>query len=132
MALRQFPEYLAFDDVLLKPGASSVLPTAVSTKTRLTRGIELSIPIVSAAMDTVTEAGMAIALAQAGGIGVVHKNMTPEAQADQVRQVKRFESGMVVNPVTISPEASLKDLKALMASRKISGIPVVEPDHHFA
>jgi IMP dehydrogenase len=125
MALRQFPEYLAFDDVLLKPAASSVLPAAVSTKTRLTRSIELSIPVVSAAMDTVTEAAMAIALAQAGGIGVVHKNMTPEAQADQVRQVKRFESGMVVNPITISPEATLGDLLAIKEKHKISGIPVV-------
>ncbi|MFN0192287.1 MAG: IMP dehydrogenase [Aestuariivirga sp.] len=125
MAFRQFPEYLAFDDVLLKPGASSVLPTAVSTRTKLTRGIALSIPIVSAAMDTVTEAGMAIALAQAGGLGVIHKNMTPEEQAAQVRQVKRFESGMVVNPITISPHATLGDLMAIKEKHKISGIPVV-------
>jgi IMP dehydrogenase len=126
MALRQFPEYLAFDDVLMKPGASSVLPTAVSTKTKLTRDIALSIPVMSAAMDTVTEAGMAIAMAQAGGLGVVHKNLEPSAQAEQVRQVKRFESGMVVNPITISPDATLGDLMAIKERHKISGIPVVD------
>ena len=104
---RTFPEYLAFDDVLMKPGASSVLPTEVSTRSRLTKTIELSIPVMSAAMDTVTEAPMAIAMAQAGGLGVIHKNLDPETQAEHVRQVKRFESGMVVNPITISPDATL-------------------------
>ncbi len=122
---REFPEYLAFDDVLMKPGASSVLPTEVSTRTRLTKTIELAIPVMSAAMDTVTEAPMAIAMAQAGGLGVIHKNLEPAAQADHVRQVKRFESGMVVNPITISPDATLGDLKAIKERHRISGIPVV-------
>jgi IMP dehydrogenase len=122
---QSFPEYLAFDDVLMKPGASSVLPTEVSTKSRLTKTIELSIPIMSAAMDTVTEAPMAIAMAQAGGLGVIHKNLDPETQADHVRQVKRFESGMVVNPITITADATLGDLMAIKARHKISGIPVV-------
>jgi IMP dehydrogenase len=121
-----FPEYLAFDDVLMKPGASSVLPTEVSTKTRLTRAIELSIPIMSAAMDTVTEAPMAIAMAQAGGLGVIHKNLDPEAQAEHVARVKRYESGMVVNPITIAPDATIGELLAIKEARKISGIPVVD------
>jgi IMP dehydrogenase len=121
-----FPEYLAFDDVLMKPGASSVLPTEVSTKTKLTRAIELSIPIMSAAMDTVSEAPMAIAMAQAGGIGVIHKNLDPATQAEHVARVKRYESGMVVNPITISPDATLGELMAVKQARKISGIPVVD------
>ena len=121
-----FPEYLTFDDVLLKPGASSVLPGEVDTKTRLTRDIVLNIPVISAAMDTVTEAPLAIAMAQAGGCGVVHRNMDAELQAEQVRQVKKFESGMVVNPVTVSPDATLADALALMDRYKISGIPVTE------
>jgi IMP dehydrogenase len=125
MALSAIPEYLTFDDVLLKPAASSVLPAQVSIKTRLTREIELSIPIIAAAMDTVTEARLAIAMAQAGGIGVIHKNLTPEMQAEQVRQVKRFESGMVVNPITIAPEATLADVMKLKERHRISGIPVV-------
>ena len=119
-------EYLTFDDVLMKPGPSSVLPTEVETSTRLTRTINLSIPIMSAAMDTVTEAPMAIAMAQAGGIGVIHKNLTPELQAEQVARVKRFESGMVVNPITIAPDATLGDLMALKQRHKVSGIPVVD------
>ncbi len=123
---REFPEYLTFDDVLMKPGASSVLPVDVSTKTQLTKAISLSIPIVSAAMDTVTEAPMAIAMAQAGGLGVIHKNLNPEQQADHVRQVKRFESGMVVNPITIAPDATIGDLMAIKQRHKISGIPVVD------
>ena len=122
-----FPEYLTFDDVLLKPGASSVLPGEVDTRTRLTREIELNIPVISAAMDTVTEAPLAIAMAQAGGCGVVHRNMEPEQQAEHVRQVKKFESGMVVNPVTISPNETLADALALMERYRISGIPVTEP-----
>ncbi len=121
-----FPEYLTFDDVLMKPGASTVLPTEVSTASRLTRSLNLSIPVISAAMDTVTEAPMAIAMAQAGGIGVIHKNLTPEQQAEQVARVKRFESGMVVNPITIAPEATLGDLMQLKARHKVSGIPVVD------
>ena len=123
---RIFPEYLAFDDVLMKPGASSVLPSDVSTRTQLTKSIALSIPVMAAAMDTVTEAGMAIAMAQAGGLGVIHKNLDIATQADHVRQVKRFESGMVVNPITISPDATLGDLLAIKERHKISGIPVVD------
>jgi IMP dehydrogenase len=119
-------EALTFDDVLLVPAASAVLPGEVDTRTRSTRAIELGIPLVSAAMDTVTEAPMAIALAQAGGIGVIHKNLTIEQQADQVRAVKKFESGMVVNPVTIRPEQTLADALALMDRHGISGIPVTE------
>src|SRR5882672_8096918 len=115
-----------FDDVLLTPAASSVLPTETSTRTRLTRTIELGIPMVSAAMDTVTESALAIALAQAGGMGVIHRNMTPDEQANEVRKVKRFESGMVINPITITPDAPLAAALRLMADFKISGIPVVE------
>ncbi|MCH8239029.1 MAG: IMP dehydrogenase [Proteobacteria bacterium] len=118
---------LTFDDVLLRPGASEVLPNEVDTTARLTRALSLNIPIVSAAMDTVTEAPLAIAMAQAGGIGVIHRNLTPEEQSSQVMQVKKFESGMVVNPVTIAPTSSLADALELMAGHKISGIPVVEP-----
>ena len=122
-------EALTFDDVLLVPGASEVLPTQVDTRTRLTKTVELGIPLVSAAMDTVTEAGLAIAMAQAGGMGVIHKNLDIEEQAEQVRRVKRFESGMVVNPVTIEPGATLADALALMGRHHISGVPVVEsPD----
>lgn len=120
-----FPEYLTFDDVLLKPAASSVLPAQVDTTSMLTREISLSLPIMSAAMDTVTEAPMAIAMAQAGGIGVLHRNLDVDVQADHVRQVKRFESGMVVNPITITPEATLADVLALKERHNISGIPVV-------
>ncbi len=122
----QIQEALTFDDVLLKPAASAVLPGQTDTRTRLTRTIELNIPLMSAAMDTVTEAGMAIAMAQAGGIGVIHKNLEAEAQANEVRKVKKFESGMVVNPVTIHPEQKLADALALMETHQISGIPVVE------
>ncbi len=119
-------EALTFDDVLLVPAASSVLPSDADTKTRLTRSIELGIPLVSAAMDTVTESGLAIAMAQAGGMGVIHKNLDIERQAEEVRQVKKFESGMVVNPVTIGPDQTLADALKLMADHRISGIPVVE------
>jgi IMP dehydrogenase len=128
MAPRAIPEYLTFDDVLMKPAASAVLPAQVSIATRLTRTVNLSIPIISAAMDTVTEARMAIAMAQSGGLGVIHKNLKPEEQAEQVRQVKRFESGMVVNPITIGPDATLKQVLQLKERHKISGIPVVEGD----
>jgi IMP dehydrogenase len=119
-------EALAFDDVLLVPAYSLVLPTSVTTGTRLTREIRLNIPLVSAAMDTVTEAAMAIAMAQQGGIGVIHKNFTIDEQAAQVRRVKKFESGMVVNPLTIHPDQTLADARALMAAHNISGFPVVE------
>ncbi len=117
---------LTFDDVLLVPAASAVLPSMADTSTRVTRGITLNIPILSSAMDTVTEADMAIVMAQAGGIGVLHRNLTIEQQANAVRQVKRFESGMVVNPVTMTPDQTLGDARALMAHHKISGFPVVE------
>jgi len=119
-------EALTFDDVLLQPGASDVLPSEVDVRSRITRAIPLNIPIVASAMDTVTEANMAIAMAQAGGLGVIHRNLEPEEQAEQVRRVKRFESGMVVNPVTIHPDASLGEALALMRAHNISGIPVVE------
>src|SRR5436190_4214028 len=119
-------EAFTFDDVLLKPGLSETLPSEADIRSRITRTISLNIPIIASAMDTVTEAHMAIAMAQAGGIGVLHRNLDPEAQAAQVRQVKKFESGMVVNPVTINPEATLADALALMQEHHISGIPVVE------
>jgi IMP dehydrogenase len=121
-------EALAFDDVLLVPAYSQVLPNTVKTATRLTREISLNIPLVSAAMDTVTEAAMAIAMAQQGGIGVIHKNFTIAEQAAQVRKVKKFESGMVVNPLTIFPDQTLADARALMELHHISGFPVVERD----
>jgi len=120
------PEAYTFDDVLLKPGLSDVLPSDADIRARITRSITLNIPIVASAMDTVTEASMAIAMAQAGGIGVIHRNLDPALQAAQVRQVKKFESGMVVNPVTTSPDATLADALALMQEHRISGIPVVQ------
>jgi IMP dehydrogenase len=119
-------EAYTFDDVLLKPGLSDVMPSEVDVRSRVTPNIRLNIPIIASAMDTVTEAHMAIAMAQSGGIGVLHRNLDPEAQAAQVRQVKKYESGMVVNPVTIHPEATLADALALMQEHHISGIPVVE------
>ncbi|HVV92364.1 MAG TPA: IMP dehydrogenase [Hyphomicrobiales bacterium] len=119
-------EALTFDDVLLRPRHSAVLPSEVSLTTRITRTIELKLPIISAAMDTVTESRLAIAMAQAGGLGVLHRNMTPEEQAAEVRAVKKFESGMVVNPVTIHPEQTLAEALELMRGHGISGIPVVE------
>ncbi len=119
-------EALTFDDVLLVPAASDVMPAQVDTRTRIAKNIELGIPLISAAMDTVTEAGLAIAMAQAGGLGVIHKNLSIEEQADQVRRVKRYESGMVVNPVTIAPDATLADALKMMEHHHISGIPVVE------
>jgi IMP dehydrogenase len=116
---------LTFDDVLLQPARSDVLPTNADISSRVTRDISLNLPILSSAMDTVTESAMAIAMAQAGGLGVVHRNLTPAEQAEQVRQVKSFESGMVVNPITIGPDATLADALALMKANRISGIPVV-------
>ncbi|HUU66994.1 MAG TPA: IMP dehydrogenase [Methyloceanibacter sp.] len=118
---------LTFDDVLIRPGPSEVLPNEVQVASRVTRSISVNIPILSSAMDTVTEARLAIAMAQAGGIGVIHRNLEPEEQAAEVAQVKKFESGMVVNPVTINPEQTLADALKLMADYQISGIPVVEP-----
>ncbi len=117
---------LTFDDVLLQPCESDILPSQADTRTRITKSIALSIPILSSAMDTVTEARMAIVMAQLGGIGVLHRNLTIEEQAAAVRQVKRFESGMVVNPITVAPNATLAQARAIMMSNAISGIPVVE------
>jgi len=124
--IKSIEEALTFDDVLLRPGLSDVMPGDVDVKTRITRTISLNIPIISSAMDTVTEARMAIAMAQAGGIGVVHRNLDPAIQADHVRQVKRFESGMVLNPITIHPDETLADALALMKKHGFSGFPVVE------
>jgi len=120
-----FSEALTFDDVLLQPAHSEVLPASVKTGTRLTRTVELGIPLISAAMDTVTGGRLAIAMAQQGGIGVVHKNFTVDEQANEVRMVKRFESGMVVNPITITPDRTLQDALNIMRANRISGIPVV-------
>ncbi|MGH6788017.1 MAG: IMP dehydrogenase [Novosphingobium sp.] len=120
------PLGLTFDDVLLRPAESAILPSMADTRTRLTREIALNIPVVSSAMDTVTEADMAIVMAQLGGIGVLHRNLTVEEQVAAVRAVKRYESGMVVNPITITPEATLGEARALMEANRISGIPVVE------
>jgi IMP dehydrogenase len=124
--MRPITKALTFDDVLLVPAHSSVLPREVSLRTRVTRNITLNIPIVSAAMDTVTEARLAIALAQEGGIGIVHKNMPARAQAAEVLKVKRYESGVVRDPITIPPEMSVREVKALTESHRISGLPVVE------
>jgi len=132
LAMNGFPqltEALTFDDVLLRPGHSEVMPSGVVIKTRLTRDIELNLPIMSSAMDTVTEARLAIAMAQAGGIGVIHRNLEPAEQAEEVRRVKRYESGMVVNPITIFPDETLADALSLMSRHSISGIPVVERGH---
>src|SRR4051794_23360309 len=120
------PLGLTFDDVLLQPGESSVLPSQADTRTRVTREIELQIPILSSAMDTVTEADMAIVMAQLGGLGVLHRNMEVDEQAAAVRAVKRYESGMIVNPITMAPDQSLADALELMARHRISGIPVTE------
>jgi IMP dehydrogenase len=120
------PLGLTFDDVLLRPAESSVLPSMADTSTRLTRAISMNIPVLSSAMDTVTEADMAIAMAQLGGIGVLHRNLDIDAQCAAVRAVKRYESGMVVNPITIHPDATLGDAQALMQLHRISGIPVVD------
>src|SRR5271167_3487287 len=122
----QIREALTFDDVLLVPARSEILPTETDTRVRLTKRVELGIPLLSAAMDTVTEAALAIAMAQAGGLGVIHKNLTIAEQANEVRKVKKFEAGMVVNPLTIGPNATLADALKLMADHKISGIPVIE------
>jgi IMP dehydrogenase len=119
-------EALTFDDVLLEPARSEVLPAETDVRARLTREIELGIPLISSAMDTVTEARLAIAMAQLGGLGVIHRNLDLEAQAAEVRRVKKFEAGMVVNPITLGPEAMLREALDLMAAHGISGIPVVE------
>src|ERR1700685_3954997 len=121
-----FPEGLAFDDVLLRPGHSTVMPSQVDIGARLPLSIRLNTPIISSAMDTVTEARLAVAMAQAGGIGVIHRNLSPEDQAEEVRKGKRFERGMVVDPITIFPDATLAEALALMRRSAISGIPVVD------
>ncbi|WP_115708739.1 IMP dehydrogenase [Legionella sainthelensi] len=126
MALSIVQQSLTFDDVLLIPAHSLVLPKDVSLKTKLTQGVELNIPLVSAAMDTVTEARLAIALAQEGGIGIIHKNMTITAQADEVRKVKKFESGMVRNPITVTPNITVRELLDVMEKYNFSGVPVVD------
>src|SRR3979490_3429639 len=123
--LQTIREAYTFDDVLLKPGLSDILPSEADIRSHVTRAIPLNIPIIASAMDTVTEARMAIAMAQAGGIGVIHRNFDVDGQAAQVRQVKKFESGMVVNPLTIGPDAMLSDAMALMKDHGFSGIPVV-------
>ncbi len=125
-SVQSIPEALTFDDVLLIPAASHVLPDGVDTSTQLTKSIRLNIPLLSSAMDTVTESEMAIAMAQHGGLGIIHRNMSAEEQAEQVRRVKRYESGMVVNPITISPDATLGDALDMMKRYTISGIPVTE------
>ena len=126
MEQSSIPKSLAFDDVLIKPARSSVLPNSVITNTRITKNISLDIPLISSAMDTVTEHKLAIALAQAGGMGILHKNMPIENQSQNVRKVKKFETGMVIDPVTICPEKKLSDALELMRSHEISGIPVVD------
>ena len=126
--LRIAQEALTFDDVLLVPAHSSVLPKEVQLKTRLTKDIELNIPIISAAMDTVTEARLAIAMAQEGGIGIIHKNMDYKAQAEHVRQVKKYESGVIKDPLTVTPETSIRDVLALTRAENISGVPVVSDE----
>src|SRR6185369_17756323 len=117
-------EGLTFDDVLLQPARSEVVPADADTKTRLTRAIPLNIPIVSAAMDTVTESHLAIALAQQGGIGIIHRNLSIARQVEEVDRVKRSESGMIVDPITIGPDASIADAQALMQRYRISGVPI--------
>ena len=120
-------EGLTFDDVLLEPGPSEIMPAMADVSTRLTRNIKLNIPLLSSAMDTVTESRLAIAMAQAGGLGVLHRNMTIEEQAEQVRTVKRYESGMVINPVTVTPETTLGEVRQIVERKKITGFPVVDP-----
>ena len=124
LSSHEIPEALTFDDVLMRPGHSEVLPSETDIRSRITKRISLNLPIISSAMDTVTEARLAIAMAQAGGLGVIHRNLSPEEQADHVRQVKRFESGIVMNPFTIAPDATLGEALTLMRAEGISGVPV--------
>jgi len=124
--MRIIQEALTFDDVLLQPEYSEILPREVSLSTRLTAEIKLNIPLVAAAMDTVTEARLAITLAQEGGIGIVHKNMTPQAQAKEVRRVKKFESGIITDPITVTPDKTIRDVIELTRRKNISGVPVVD------
>src|SRR5499433_3827444 len=131
MIIEKIPEGLTFDDVLLLPARSDVLPTETDTSTQFTRGIRLQIPLCSAAMDTVTEASLAIAIAQQGGIGVVHKNLSVERQAEEVDKVKRSESGMIVDPVTIRQDRPVREALNVMERYHISGVPVVDEDGHL-
>ncbi|WP_455218307.1 IMP dehydrogenase, partial [Kaarinaea lacus] len=124
--MRIAQEALTFDDVLLVPAHSRVMPKEVSLKTLLTRDIQLNIPLISAAMDTVTEARLAISMAQEGGIGIIHKNMTAEQQAAEVRQVKKYESGVIKDPISVSPDTSIREVLELTRSQNISGVPVVK------
>ena len=126
MSLRIIQKALTFDDVLLVPRHSAILPKDVSLRTQLTRQIFLNVPLVSAAMDTVTEARLAISMAQEGGIGIIHKNMSIEKQASEVRRVKKFESGMVKNPITVTPEVTVAELLELIEKYNFSGLPVVD------
>ncbi|MFT6084772.1 MAG: IMP dehydrogenase, partial [Alphaproteobacteria bacterium] len=129
MQLHDLPLALTFDDVLLVPGASDVLPSDVCTKTKLTAKIELGIPVISAAMDTVSEWEMCVAMAQAGGLGILHRNLTIEEQCQQVKRVKKYEAGIVVDPVTVSPNATLQQARELMRQHGITGIPVTDEKH---
>ena len=129
MELNSINKSLSFDDVLIKPAKSSVLPNEVSTKTQITSKISLGIPLISSAMDTVTEYQLAIAMAQSGGLGILHKNMSIELQAQNASKVKKFETGIVIDPVTISPEKNLSDALDLMKQNEISGIPVVDTNN---
>ncbi|WP_297928045.1 IMP dehydrogenase, partial [Metallibacterium sp.] len=124
--MRILTEALTYDDVYLVPAYSEVLPRDVDISAQLTRQIRLNIPLVSAAMDTVTEARLAITMAQSGGIGIVHKNMTPEQQAAEVRLVKKFEAGVIRNPITVTPQTSIREVMQITRSHNISGVPVVE------
>ena len=123
---REFRDALTFDDVLLVPRHSTVLPRDVDVSTRLTKDVSLKIPIISAAMDTVTESGMAVALAREGGLGVIHKNMSIERQVKEVTRVKRAESGVIIDPVTFSPDKMVRDAIAVMKHHNISGLPIVD------
>ena len=125
---QRWTDGLTFDDVLLIPGRSAVLPVETDISTQLTARIRLNLPVLSAAMDTVTEGRMAIALAREGGIGIIHRNLSPDAQAKEVETVKRSESGMISDPITLSPTASLQDAEDIMARFHISGIPIVDPE----
>ena len=127
--MRNIHEALTFDDVLLEPAYSEVLPREVALKTKLTRGLWLNLPLMSAAMDTVTEARLAITMAQEGGIGIIHKKMSADDQARQVRRVKKFESGIVNDPITINPEASIREVIELTRAKNISGVPVVKGEN---
>jgi len=126
MSVKEIKSFYTYDDVLIKPSKSEILPSETSLKTYFSKNIELNIPIVSAAMDTVTESSTAIVMAQEGGIGVIHKNLTPENQAKEVEKVKKYEAGMILNPITISPNLSLRDFKALSSKHRITGFPVVD------